>query len=311
MLAGSGLSWRAGETHEVRAGDCLVYRPERGAHTLVAGIRAAGRAGVRRAALRRDHAPAARGRALGRSGVGRRRRSRPGTPGSGRRRPGKLKLPAEVSPRPGWIVHLDDVEPEDVDRPGRRYRCRRLGVAAGGVTSGLRHVAIAPDHHGWPRHCHASEEELFVILSGTGTVRIGDEEAPVRAGHVVSRPSGTGIAHSFRAGPGGPRVPLLRPAREQRHRLLPRLRQVLPGGRRRDRARRAARLLGRGGRAGRDPRLPSWAWPSTRAAADPLRQAEAHVLPARRPQARAGAPAWSRRCWRCWPHSPARASRMR
>ncbi len=27
VLAGSGLSWRAGETHEVRAGDCLVYRP--------------------------------------------------------------------------------------------------------------------------------------------------------------------------------------------------------------------------------------------------------------------------------------------
>ena len=37
MLAGSGLSWRAGETHEVRAGDCIVYRPGQGAHTLVAG----------------------------------------------------------------------------------------------------------------------------------------------------------------------------------------------------------------------------------------------------------------------------------
>ena len=37
VLSGSGLSWRAGETHEVRAGDCIVYRPEQGAHTLVAG----------------------------------------------------------------------------------------------------------------------------------------------------------------------------------------------------------------------------------------------------------------------------------
>ena len=37
VLAGSGLSWRAGETHDVRAGDCLVYRPAEGAHTLVAG----------------------------------------------------------------------------------------------------------------------------------------------------------------------------------------------------------------------------------------------------------------------------------
>ena len=37
VLAGSGLSWRAGETHEVRAGDCLVDRPAAGAHTLIAG----------------------------------------------------------------------------------------------------------------------------------------------------------------------------------------------------------------------------------------------------------------------------------
>ena len=30
VLSGSGLSWRAGETHEVRPGDCLVYRPDAG-----------------------------------------------------------------------------------------------------------------------------------------------------------------------------------------------------------------------------------------------------------------------------------------
>ena len=42
-----------------------------------------------------------------------------------------------------------------------------------------------------------------MILGGSGTVRIGDEEAAVRAGHVVSRPAGTALAHSFRAGPDG------------------------------------------------------------------------------------------------------------
>ena len=34
-----------------------------------------------------------------------------------------------------------------------------------------------------------------MILGGSGTVRIGDEEADVRAGHVVSRPAG----HAARA----------------------------------------------------------------------------------------------------------------
>jgi uncharacterized cupin superfamily protein len=202
VLAGSGLSWRAGETHEVRAGDCLVYRPGAGAHTLVAGSEPMDvlAFGERRFA-EVTHLPRAEvfwaGAAWVDDSVAK------GHPWQREAKAGRLKLPAAVSPRPGWMVHLEDVEPEDVDRPGRRYRCRRLGVAAGGITSGLRHVAIAPDQHGWPRHCHAAEEELFVILSGAGTVRIGDQEAPVRAGHVISRPSGTGIAHSFRAGVEG------------------------------------------------------------------------------------------------------------
>jgi uncharacterized cupin superfamily protein len=32
---------------------------------------------------------------------------------------------------------------------------------------------------------------------------MGEEEHPVRAGHVVSRPAGTRVAHSFRGGEGG------------------------------------------------------------------------------------------------------------
>ena len=64
-------------------------------------------------------------------------------------------------------------------------------------------MTIDPGMHGYPRHCHSAEEELFVILSGSGTVRVGDEEAPVRAGHVLSRPAGTTLAHAFRAGADG------------------------------------------------------------------------------------------------------------
>jgi hypothetical protein len=37
VLAGSGLSWQKGETHEIRAGDCLVHRARGAPHTLRAG----------------------------------------------------------------------------------------------------------------------------------------------------------------------------------------------------------------------------------------------------------------------------------
>jgi uncharacterized cupin superfamily protein len=42
VLAGSGLSWQDGETYDLRAGDCLVHRVARRAHTLLAGDDGAG-----------------------------------------------------------------------------------------------------------------------------------------------------------------------------------------------------------------------------------------------------------------------------
>jgi uncharacterized cupin superfamily protein len=202
VLAGSGLSWRSGETHAVRAGDCLVYLPNSGAHTLIAGDEPMDvlAFGERRPA-EICHLPRAgvmwAGPAWVEDGVA------IGHPWEREAAAGPLPLPAEVSARPGWIVHRDDVEALEVDRPGRRYSARRLGVAAGGRTSGLRHMRIAPGSNGYPRHCHSAEEELLVILSGSGTARVGDEEAPVHAGHVLARPAGSTLAHSFRAGPGG------------------------------------------------------------------------------------------------------------
>ena len=41
------------------------------------------------------------------------------------------------------------------------------------------------------------------MLEGSGELVLDDEEHPVRAGHVVARPPGTGVAHTFRAGVDG------------------------------------------------------------------------------------------------------------
>jgi len=202
VLSGNGLSWRAGETHEVRAGDCLVYRPDAGAHTIVAvgGPLDVLAFGERRPA-ELAHLPRAGVLWAGPAWVD--DAVAAGHPWDREVEVGPLPMPQNVSPRPAWIVHRDDVPPRTKERPGRSFAERPLSAAAGSRTTGLQHVTLAPGKHGWPRHCHASDEELFVILSGTGTVRIGDEEAEVRAGHVVSRPAGTRLAHSFRAGGDG------------------------------------------------------------------------------------------------------------
>jgi uncharacterized cupin superfamily protein len=201
VLGGRGLSWRAGHAHEVSEGDCLVYLPSQGAHTLIAGERPMDvlAFGERRPA-EICHLPRAGVAWAGPTWVT--DAVAGGDPWAREAEAGPLMLPA-VSPRPGWIVHRDAVEALHVERPGRDYRSRRLGVAAGGVTTGLRHMTIAPGMRGYPRHCHSAEEELFVVLAGSGTARVGDEQAPVRAGHVLSRPAGTTLAHAFEAGPDG------------------------------------------------------------------------------------------------------------
>jgi uncharacterized cupin superfamily protein len=80
---------------------------------------------------------------------------------------------------------------------------RELGLAAGSVVSGLNHVVVAPGARGCPYHCHGADEEMFVVLAGAGVLRLGEERHDVRAGHVLARPPGTGVAHQFIAGDDG------------------------------------------------------------------------------------------------------------
>ena len=122
------------------------------------------------------------------------------------REPEDLDLP-EPSPRPPNIVHKDDAE----QRFGGLVRT--LGRSAGAVRTGLNLVTLSAGEDGAPSHCHSAEEEIFVFLEGDATLRLTpspqraaseqEQEILVRAGHVVSRPAGTGIAHAFRAGQNG------------------------------------------------------------------------------------------------------------
>jgi uncharacterized cupin superfamily protein len=73
--------------------------------------------------------------------------------------------------------------------------------------AGLHWETIDAGRRGCIPHCHSAEEEVFVMLEGTATLELwredGVEETALRAGHVVSRPAGTRVSHSFRAGPDG------------------------------------------------------------------------------------------------------------
>jgi uncharacterized cupin superfamily protein len=206
VLAGRGISWQRGRTAEIRAGDCILYRARRGAHTVHAveplDLLAFGN---------REHDESVAFPRLGASLLGNRfvetmPGSRDGVPMQFIRESemGPPELPAEVGARPETIVNVQDVEAQHVERLNVVRTRRNLGRAIGSTNTGIQHVEVAPGKESVPLHCHSSEEEIFVMLDGDGVLVLDDdEETPVRPGHVVSRPAGTGVSHLFRAGDRG------------------------------------------------------------------------------------------------------------
>ncbi len=206
VLGGSGLAWRDGEVHEVGVGDCVVRRARAEANTLRAGDDGLD---VLVFGMRiDDEAPV-----LPRAGVGwfGARWALLGAeddhPWTREAAVGPPEVDA-VSPRPATIVNAAEVEPVELVKETVGRRQRDLGRAAGSVQTGLRVCEVRPGLLSTAPHCHSAEEEIFVVLEGSGSLLLwGDggspeptEEHALRPGHVVSRRAGTGVAHGFRGG---------------------------------------------------------------------------------------------------------------
>jgi uncharacterized cupin superfamily protein len=206
VLAGSGLAWQDGEVHEVRPLDCVIHRPREMEHTFVAGPD-----GLEYVVFGTRHPtelgwlPRSRALRLGRAWA----EGRDDDPWDVEATVERLVV-AEPAPRPANIVNVDEVELESEGSQTFAYftppdRTRLAGLGWEKLAGGRR---------GCVPHCHSAEEEVFVILDGTATLELwpsprlarngaAKEEVPLRAGHLVARPPGTRISHSFRAGPEG------------------------------------------------------------------------------------------------------------
>lgn len=63
---------------------------------------------------------------------------------------------------------------------------------------GAMYVTVEPGRRAFPFHNHLGNDEVFVILEGSGTYRFGDAEYPVKAGDVCAAPrGGPEVAHQL------------------------------------------------------------------------------------------------------------------
>jgi uncharacterized cupin superfamily protein len=208
VLAGSGLAWQDGEVHEIRPLDCVIHRPDEMEHTFVAGPD-----GLEYLVYGTRH-PTELG------WLPRSRAIRLGWPWVEGRDDDPWDVEATVeplaygdpAPRPPNIVNVDEVELEQwLDLDPRRpppVTTAPLATRERSRLAGLHWEKIEPGHRGSVPHCHSAEEEVFVMLDGTATLELwppdgGVEKTPLKAGHIVARPPGTRISHSFRSGPDG------------------------------------------------------------------------------------------------------------
>lgn len=215
VLSGSGVSlqWDGSkeEAFSVRAGDCLAHLACEYAHTIGAGDD-----GLVVLAFGQRHYPA--NTLLPRAGV-----SWLGPTwvlqGAPEDHPWAREAAAGpptwevLSERPQRIVNVDDVPARQRGTGGGTVSSvvRGLGDAAGSERVGLSHYVVQPGMLMNPPHVHSAEEEIFVVLEGSGAVMLypsprdpGEiEEFPVRAGCTVARPAGSQRAHALRAGDGG------------------------------------------------------------------------------------------------------------
>ncbi|WP_039058366.1 cupin domain-containing protein [Enterobacter sp. Bisph1] len=56
---------------------------------------------------------------------------------------------------------------------------------------------LPPGKRACPFHLHHAQEEMFIVLDGRGTLRIGDEERPIEAGDVICVPPGKAWPHQI------------------------------------------------------------------------------------------------------------------
>ncbi|HVJ40457.1 MAG TPA: cupin domain-containing protein [Dongiaceae bacterium] len=96
------------------------------------------------------------------------------------------------------IRNFDSIALEHEVR-GPLYESRNARLAPGTAARklGASIDIVAPGKRSCPYHFHYGQEEMFIVLEGSGTLRVAGEMLPIRSGDVAFIPAGPEYPHQI------------------------------------------------------------------------------------------------------------------
>ncbi|WP_018604366.1 cupin domain-containing protein [Uliginosibacterium gangwonense] len=86
---------------------------------------------------------------------------------------------------------------QEVREPLYESMAARLAKGTAAQKLGASIDILAPGKRSCPYHFHHAQEEMFIILEGTGSLRVAGEVLPVHAGDMVFIPPGPEYPHQI------------------------------------------------------------------------------------------------------------------
>ena len=108
----------------------------------------------------------------------------------------KTGQPATLADR--LIRNVDSVEMRHLSRaPLYDARIGRLAAGTAAQKLGASVAVVPPGKRACPYHLHNAQEEMFVVLEGSGSLRVAGEMLPIRSGDVIFIPAGADYPHQI------------------------------------------------------------------------------------------------------------------
>lgn len=96
------------------------------------------------------------------------------------------------------VINLDELTFESSAKGDFQERCAPISNKIGAKMLGYNLSIVPPGKRACPFHNHHVNEEMFFIVNGTGTLRFGDKEYPLRKHDIIACPPGKrDVAHQI------------------------------------------------------------------------------------------------------------------